>query len=81
MKLCVLFELWYAFLRIFQIISANVTTVGHEPVSLNEVETYPLAVKFTYSVLWTPTRLEFEVDFKLLFGLSSILGMQTNLCL
>eukprot|EP00058_Branchiostoma_floridae_P011604 XP_002597092.1 hypothetical protein BRAFLDRAFT_105034 [Branchiostoma floridae] len=37
-----------------QIISANVTTRGHDPLSLDEVEA-PLELTFTYSVSWKET--------------------------
>ncbi|XP_077990163.1 transmembrane 9 superfamily member 1-like [Glandiceps talaboti] len=42
-----------------QIISANVSTREHQPTSLDEVEA-PLDVKFTYSVTWKETSLEYK---------------------
>ncbi|XP_019641595.1 PREDICTED: transmembrane 9 superfamily member 1-like [Branchiostoma belcheri] len=42
-----------------QIISANVTTRGHDPLSLDEVEA-PLELTFTYSVMWKETTEKYE---------------------
>lgn len=39
----------------FQIISANVSTANHQPVSLDDVQ-LPLKVQFTYSVMWSSTK-------------------------
>ena len=43
------------FLSFFQIISANVSTANHQPVSLDDVQ-LPLKVQFTYSVMWSSTK-------------------------
>lgn len=40
-----------------EVITANVTTSGHEPVDLDEIKEYPVEVKFTYSVAWTKTNV------------------------
>lgn len=38
------------------IIAANVTSSGHEPISLDNIVNYPIEVKFTYSVKWIETK-------------------------
>ncbi|KAK3751998.1 hypothetical protein QZH41_010966 [Actinostola sp. cb2023] len=50
-----------------QVISANVTTSGHEPLSLDDVEV-PFKVQHTYSVSWKPTAVKYSERSKLRAG-------------
>ncbi|XP_031570268.1 transmembrane 9 superfamily member 1-like [Actinia tenebrosa] len=48
-----------------QVITANVTTNGHEPVSLDDIEKFPFNVQHTYSVSWKPTSAKYSERSKL----------------
>ena len=41
---------------LLQVIAANVSTTNHQPVSLDEVQSFPLEIMFTYSVVWHSTK-------------------------
>ncbi|XP_068737553.1 transmembrane 9 superfamily member 1-like isoform X1 [Montipora capricornis] len=46
-----------------QIISANVSTANHQPISLDNLD-YPFEVSFTYSVTWGPTNTPYSERLK-----------------
>ena len=39
-----------------EVISANVSSSGHDPKNLEDIKSYPHTLKFTYSVKWTETK-------------------------
>eukprot|EP00794_Sanderia_malayensis_P011974 gene11974-13211_t len=43
-----------------QIISVNVSTIGHDPVDLTNPSDTPLDVEFTYSVIWTKSNVPYS---------------------